>query len=271
MPKKITWTNSTRKLSELIPWDENPRTIREDQAARLTQSIAEFSQIETIAIGPDNEIYNGHQRLKSWRAEFGDLDIDVRVASRKLSKAEKRKLTIYLHHTATGETNWDALANWDPEELIDWGMDEKLLEQFNRDAANLNALLSSEQDYTEDDQPIDKYTDRLVSPIYEPTGERPNIHDLADKEKYQTLIKQIDESTLDEEIKQFFSLAATRHIAYRYDKIAEYYAHASREEQQLMEASALVIIDFNQAIEQGFVHMTDQLKQLFLNNPITDE
>jgi DNA modification methylase len=122
---KITWTNETRKLSELVPWPRNPRQIRKEQVERLQDSLDEFGQPETIAIGPGNEIYNGHQRLKSWADKFGDIDVDVRVASRELSEKEREKLTVFLHKGAAGEWDFDVLANeFEVDDLLDWGFDE---------------------------------------------------------------------------------------------------------------------------------------------------
>jgi len=119
----ITWTNETRKLSELLPWEHNPRQLTEKQAKRLTNSIDEFGQVETLAIGPENEVYNGHQRLSVLLAQHGnDYEVAVRVSSRKLTFDEQRKLVIYLHEGATGEWNWDMVPNlYDVEELKDWG------------------------------------------------------------------------------------------------------------------------------------------------------
>ena len=65
------------------------------------------------------------------------------------------------------------------------------------------------------------------------------------------------------EVKSFLTAAAARHTVFRYDKIAEYYAHAPAEVQRLMETSALVIIDFDQAIELGFVKMTKDIAEVF--------
>ncbi len=59
----ITWTNERRKLSQLVPWPRNPRQIDRDQAKRLAESFDQFGQVETIAIGPGDEVYNGHQRI----------------------------------------------------------------------------------------------------------------------------------------------------------------------------------------------------------------
>ena len=46
--------------------------------------------------------------------------------------------------------------------------------------------------------------------------------------------------------------AAKRHTIFDYRKIAEYYAYATAEMQRLMERSALVIIDVNDAIANGY-------------------
>ena len=53
--------------------------------------------------------------------------------------------------------------------------------------------------------------------------------------------------------------AAYRHTEFNYGMIADYYCNASKEVQELFENSALVIIDFKKAIENGFIRMTDEL------------
>jgi DNA modification methylase len=126
---RITWSNEKRKLSELIPWPRNPRQIKVDQVKRLQESLDEFGQPETIAIGPGNEIYNGHQRLKSWADKFGDIEVDVRVSDRALTEKEREKLTVFLHKGAAGEWDFDALANnFEIDDLLDWGFSEMELE-----------------------------------------------------------------------------------------------------------------------------------------------
>jgi hypothetical protein len=46
--------------------------------------------------------------------------------------------------------------------------------------------------------------------------------------------------------------------------VADYYAHATPEMQRLMERSALVIIDFDAAIEGGFVRICKEIKTQFM-------
>lgn len=130
MADKITWANEKRKLSELIPWPRNPRQIKDAQAKRLVQSFDEFGQVETIAIGPDNGVYNGHQRLNVLASKYGrDYQVEVRVSSRPLDEKEREKLTIFLHKGAAGEMDFDKLANeFELDDLLEWGYDKKELD-----------------------------------------------------------------------------------------------------------------------------------------------
>lgn len=130
MADKITWANEKRKLSELVPWERNPRQITDKQAKRLEESFEQFGQVEIIAIGPENQIYNGHQRLKVLSQKYGaDYEVDVRVASRALTEKEREKLTVFLHKGAAGDWDFDVLANeFELDDLLDWGFDKKELD-----------------------------------------------------------------------------------------------------------------------------------------------
>lgn len=126
---KLTWTNETRKLSDFIPWARNPRQIDDAQGKRLAQSWDEFGQVETLAIGPDDQLYDGHQRLKVLAEQHGpDYQVDVRVASRALTEKEREKLTVMLVKAA-GDWDWDLLADWDEADLVEWGFDEGELQE----------------------------------------------------------------------------------------------------------------------------------------------
>ena len=74
-------------------------------------------------------------------------------------------------------------------------------------------------------------------------------------------LKKINESKIAQEIKEYLITAATRHIKFNYKEAAEFYAHSDKEIQELMEESALVLIDFNKAIENGFVKLTKDLTE----------
>jgi hypothetical protein len=60
----------------------------------------------------------------------------------------------------------------------------------------------------------------------------------------------------------FLRIAAQRHTSIHFRNVAEFYCHASPEVQGLMERSALVIIDFDKALEGGFIKLTKKLAEL---------
>ena len=59
-----------------------------------------------------------------------------------------------------------------------------------------------------------------------------------------------------------FWRAAYRHIVFDFDRIADYYAKASKKVQELMEHSALVIIDYNDAIANGYAILSEALEDM---------
>ena len=83
-----------------------------------------------------------------------------------------------------------------------------------------------------------------------------------DTQKYNRLIAMINKSEVSDAEKSFLKFAATRHIVFNYAKIADYYAHASAEMQELMEKSALVILDIDDAIANGYVKLSSKMAQL---------
>ena len=125
----ITWTNERRKLKDLKPWERNPRQITKDQAKRLVESFNEFGQVETIAIGPNNEVYNGHQRLNVLKDKYGDeYEVEVRVSSQELTEKQREKLTVYLHKGAAGVWDFDTLSEFDLDDLLEWGFEKQELD-----------------------------------------------------------------------------------------------------------------------------------------------
>ena len=114
------------------------------------------------------------------------------------------------------------------------------------------------------DESEKKYSSKIEAPIYEPKNSKPHILELLDNSKTNRLMRDIDNSNLPIEEKKFLMDAARRHNVFNYEKIADYYAHSSPEMQNLMERSALVIIDFNKAIELGYVKLCDEIKTQYL-------
>jgi len=111
-----------------------------------------------------------------------------------------------------------------------------------------------------------KYSSKIETPIYEPKNKKPHLLELCDKTKTHRLIREIDSSNLPIDEKTFLIDAARRHNVFNYEKIADYYAHSSKEMQHHMERSGLVIIDFEKAIEYGYVKLCTEIKKQYLED-----
>lgn len=108
----------------------------------------------------------------------------------------------------------------------------------------------------------------VVSFTYKMTRlDKPRESELLNTVKTQQLIKKIKKRKLPKEQEEFLIAAAQRHSAFHFENIAEYYAHSAPDVQELMEESALIILDFNRAIELGFVKMTDGIQALVNGDP----
>ena len=107
-----------------------------------------------------------------------------------------------------------------------------------------------------------KYSRAIRVPQYEPSNEKPKLETVYDLTKYSKLVAKINKSGVSDEEKKFLKFAASRHIVFTYSKIADYYAHASAEMQELMEESALVILDMDDAIANGYVALSEKMRQI---------
>ena len=115
-----------------------------------------------------------------------------------------------------------------------------------------------------------KYTKKVETPIYKPNRNKPHILELMDCERTKRLVNKIEqlgrEGVISEQEKRFLIKAAHRFVVFNYSKIADYYAHSNKEMQQIMEQLALVIIDFNKAIEYGFVKLQKDIQNEYNRN-----
>lgn len=99
------------------------------------------------------------------------------------------------------------------------------------------------------------YTKKILGPIYTPGDRKPQTYELFSKGKAELLISEIKAARLPAPVEEFLIFAAYRHVVFNYGLVADYYAHAPAEIQELMEKSALVIIDFDKALEHGYTKL----------------
>jgi hypothetical protein len=218
-------------------------------------SLRRFGQQKPIVVDKSGVVRAGNGTLEAAR-RLGWETIEAAVS--ELTGSEMTAYAIADNRTAE-------LAEWD-EEMLSATLealqfeDEAMLEVAGFTDADIKQLQNGKGETGGIDD--DTYTAKIIAPVYEPKGKCPVVADLYDHTKTSQLMADIKAAKLPKEVTEFLMLAAERHTVFHFQNIAEFYCHASTEVQDLMERSGLVIIDFDKAIEYGFVHMTDRLGQL---------
>jgi len=227
----------------------NPRNWRIhplNQQNALKGVLDEVGWVQEVIINKrTGHLVDGHLRCQL-AAREGAKTIPVKYVD--LSEDEEVLVLATLDPIA-------AMAGSDKEKL------RALLEGVKSDDERVQALLDEiarGAGLTDDDV----YTRKIEIPTYDPSGRKPELSELCDTTKAEELIAEIDATDLPEGEKEFLRKAATRHFVFGFDKIADYYAHSSPEVQRLMENSALVLIDFDRAIELGYVVLTKKIAEL---------
>lgn len=97
------------KISDLIPNEINPRKIKEIEKRKLWERLQKFGMIGIPVRDADGSLLSGHQRCQVYLAYgFGDKEIDVRTAVRKLTDDEIREIMI-IENTHAGEFDLEKL------------------------------------------------------------------------------------------------------------------------------------------------------------------
>lgn len=251
-----------KSTADLIPYARNARKHSEQQVTQIASSIREFGFLAPVIIDKDNTIIAGHGRILA--AQKLGLDKIPCVQASHLTDAQRRAYTIADNKIALN-SEWD-------EEMLKVEIEDLKLEDFDLNLTGFKLEEIEDFDITdskEKESPGDEengYTKKIEAPIYSPKLEsKPDVKELVDLAKMNELLQEIDSSDVPEEEKQFLRLAAQRHAVFDYSMIAEYYCHSSKSVQNLMEKSALVIIDFNKAIENSFVEMSKDLCEAYLD------
>ena len=247
-----------REIGLLHKLKNNPRKITPEDMERLKESIRnnpDYLEAHPIVLSDrtgELVIIDGNQRYEAC-CQMGYDKVPTALLSGLTEEREKE--IIIRANVNNGQWDIDKLLAWDAGKLFEWGLNDISFDN--------NPIEVEEQN---------KYTRKIEPPVYEPQKEdAPPVENLYDKSKYDSLVEKINLSNVPEEVKEFLRKAATRHIVFDYGEIAEYYAHASKEIQKLMEESALVIIDIDSAIENGYARLRDDIYEIMLEDTDDEE
>tara|TARA_R110000868_G_scaffold302253_1_gene562775 strand:+ start:2892 stop:3638 length:747 start_codon:yes stop_codon:yes gene_type:complete len=235
------------KIDSIKPYYNNPR--KNDKAVKqVANSIKLYGFNQPIVVDKDRVIVVGHTR---WKAANSLKMTEVPVCFMP-DNIEDHKVKAYR----IADNKLNELAEWDDEAL------QKELQELYDEIGSIEDT-GFDNDYLQG-KSDGLYTTKVDTPLYEIQGLKPKLTELYNDTRTQELLDEIRDSNLPEDEKLFLKLAAHRHTELRFDLIAEYYAHAHSELQTLMENSALVIIDFDRAIELGYVKLSEEIAETYL-------
>ena len=239
------------ELSTLRENPDNPQTVTEEEFGKLRDSMRRlhgFLRTRPLLVEEDGTIKCGNKRFRAL------VQNGVKVVPadyvRRLSDYTPEEVREFILQDNLQRGEWDVdklLAQYSPDELkgLGGGFDELIAEFAGK---------FGESEF--------EYSSKIEAPQYNITGENPSLDELCDTEKADELVKEVEAADIPKDVKRFLKVAAMRHVVFDFRNIAEYYAHADAKVQRLMEKSALVIIDFEDAIRNGFVIVSERMAAL---------
>lgn len=125
------WLQSTKKISDLVEYDRNPRTITNERFEKLKQRIKSQGYRNPICLTHEGTILAGHQRYKALMdMRFGDLELPVMIPPKDLKLTEKLIQEIILtDNISWGDFDWDIISSdYEIPDLKNWGLDTSAIE-----------------------------------------------------------------------------------------------------------------------------------------------
>lgn len=130
--KKLT----RMKVSDLIPYERNPRKISQEAVDDVKESYMQCGVIDPIEVDENHVILSGHTRRLA-AMDMGVTELDVLVVT---GLTEKQKKKYRLLANKTGEKS-----SWDYE-LLEWE-----LEDLDFEGYDFGFEVSADIDFTDDD------------------------------------------------------------------------------------------------------------------------
>lgn len=230
-------------IDELVPYERNPKNHSDKDVSKIVASVKRNGWGDPLLVCPETkEVLSGNGRLLAGK-KLGLKEIPIVYAPKGMTEKQKADLVIASNKLVE-------ISGYN--ENLDILMEEF---ELNPEDFGIDIEEEGEKDTT--------YTSKINIPQYEIEETDVKIEDLYDNKKSLALISEIMRSNLSDEEKEFLILASYRHIVFNYRNIAEYYAKASKECQDLMERSALVIIDYDDALKNGYTNLSLELEDVF--------
>ena len=234
----------------------NARKHSEKNLQAIASSLEKFGQRKPIVVHND-VVIAGNGTLEAAKM-LGWEEISVTEVPANWDIETAKAFAIADNRTAE-------LAEWDTPvlvtQLLEMEQEGWNLKDFGFDDASMESL---QGDVDEARKLQELYTNKVDIPQYQIVGLEPPVTELVNTSKTDSLKQEILAANLPQELTDFLVYAANRHLVFNYGLIAEFYPHQTAEVQRLMEDSALVIIDVDNAIRNGYANFLTSIAELEL-------
>ena len=265
------------KLVDINPADYNPRLISDNEKLKLRNSIETFGLVDPIIINlKNNKIIGGHQRysvlldiilenenlaeVEYPMLKHGDYGFIFDNKSPLLENDDYEKALNIALNKISGE--------WDYEKLGSL-LDELKMSDLDFHLTGFDDLeikeLKLDDDEDEPDTSIPDNIDFFWETLEDGKGTikyEPGESDHEIKDLYKLPDKNLDaiiNEVENEELRDMLYLRKAWLVEFNYKQIADYYAYqATPKEQRAFEALALVLLDFDKLVENGYLQILDE-------------
>ena len=145
----LEWYTVQRKVSELVPYEYNPRKISDLDKERLKKSLEKFNLVEIPVIDIDNTLIGGHQRvIILFELGRGEEIIDVRIPNRKLTEDEFKEYNL-RSNILNGEFDYEKISEFFSDiNLTEIGFDINSFDDFIQSENAVKIEIEEEVDIT---------------------------------------------------------------------------------------------------------------------------
>lgn len=229
-------------IQHLKFYEKNPKNHTDKDIDLIIKSIKRNGWGDALLVCPETmEVLSGNGRLMAAQ-KLGMEQVPVIYAPKGLSEKQKADLVIASNKLVESSGYNNNL--------------EELIEMYEIDPKEFGIELEKQK--IEEEKEDFKFDTTI--PQYKIKGENVDIEECFECGETNNLIKTINDSSVTEKEKILLIIGAYRRSILNYRKIAEYYVtKASGEMQALMEKMGLVIIDYDDAIANGFTTLTEEL------------
>lgn len=243
--KELPISELVENVGQIPDVPRNPRKITKERAKALIEShkqSPEMERLHELIVFPYKGKYvviSGNHRLRA-RRELKWEKCWCKILGAATSKKKLREYVMKENMQYAQNDDEIIKEAWNLKELVGWDFPIDVMAKK-----------------------VAEYSRKIESPIYTPTGLKiDDVRTLYDEKEVKVIEAKIQSADIPEDVRDMLMKSAQRFRRFDFARAAEYYSQCTDPViRALMESTAMVIVYFGQAIENGFVELAEEIKE----------